>query len=195
MLILVLGLLLFFSVHMVPSSPSLRAGLADRFGVVPYKVGFSVLSLIALILIIIGYHKLQIMPGKNEILWYPPEWMRHVTFLLMIPAMILLVAAEIPSRIRTAAKHPMLAGVKIWALAHLLSNGDLGSILLFGSFLAYAVYARISAKRRGTTGRLGDRTGGPMNDVLVVVIGLALYAGIMFWAHEHLIGKAIVDMS
>jgi uncharacterized membrane protein len=115
MLPLILGLLLFFAVHLVPTSPSLRAGLVERFGEPAYKIGFAVLSLIGFVLIVVGYHKLQVMPGKNPVLWDPPTWTRHIAFLLMVPAMILLVAAFVPSRIRTAAKHPMLAAIKFSA--------------------------------------------------------------------------------
>lgn len=192
MLPLILGLLLFFAIHLVPTSPGLRQGLADRFGENAYKAAFSVISLAALILIVLGYHKLQLMPGKNPQLWSPPEWMRHITFLLMLPAMILLVASLVPSRIRTMARHPMLAAIKFWALAHLLVNGDLGSMILFGSFLAFAVYDRISVKRRHAAGPLGDRSGPPVNDVYVVVGGLALYAFMVLWGHGALIGVPLV---
>jgi uncharacterized membrane protein len=195
MLPLTLGLLLFFAVHLVPTSPELRQGLIERFGAGAYKIAFALLSLAALVLIVLGYHKLQVMPGKNPVVWDPPTWTRHITFLLMIPAMILLVAAYVPSKIRTAAKHPMLAAIKIWALAHLLANGDLGSIVLFGGFLAYAVYDRISVKRRAHAGILGNQTGGPWNDVLVVVGGLALYAIILLWGHAALIGVPLVSTS
>jgi uncharacterized membrane protein len=192
MLPLTLGLLLFFAAHLVPTSPSLRAGLADRFGETAYKIGFSVISLIAFALIVVGYHKLQMMPGKNPVLWAPPSWTRHIAFLLMLPAMILLVAAFVPSRIRTAAKHPMLAAIKAWALSHLLVNGDLGSLVLFGSFLAFAVYDRISIKRRPAIAPAGPPPPA-INDVLVVVGGLALYAVMMFWGHGALIGVPIVS--
>ncbi|MFA5951246.1 MAG: NnrU family protein [Hyphomicrobium sp.] len=195
MLPLILGLVLFFAVHLVPASPSLRQGLAARFGENAYKAVFSLVSLAGLVLIVMGYHKLQIMPGKNELIWDPPAWTRHIAFLLMLPALILLVASQVPSRIRTASKHPMLVAIKLWALAHLLVNGDLGSILLFGSFLAYAVFDRISVKRRGASGPLGARTAGPMNDVIVVVLGVALYAFMMFWGHAALIGVPIVKAS
>lgn len=192
MLPLVLGLLLFFAVHLVPTSPSLRDGLIERFGVPAYKIVFSVLSLIAFVLIVVGYHKLQVMPGKNPVLWDPPSWTRHIAFLLMLPAMIMLVAAFVPSRIRTALKHPMLAAIKTWALAHLIVNGDLGSLVLFGSFLAFAVYDRISIKRRPAS-LPGSPPPGVINDVLVVVGGIALFALMLVWGHGALIGVPVVS--
>ena len=188
MLPLIIGLVVFFAVHMVPTSPDLRRGLGQRFGEGTFKLAFSVLSLIGFALIVFGYHKMQLHPGKNMELFSPPEWARHITYALMIPAMIFLVAAYVPSRIRTALKHPMLVAIKTWALAHLLVNGDLASLLLFGSFLAYAVYDRISVKKRGATGPLGDKTGGPMNDIIVVAAGMAIYAFMLFIGHGVLIG-------
>jgi uncharacterized membrane protein len=195
MLLLIVGLVVFFAIHLVPTSPELRRGLADRFGEGGYKVAFSLLSLIGFALIVFGYHKLQIHPGKNVELYSPPDWMRHVSFTLMLPAMILLVAAYVPSRIRTGVKHPMLAAVKLWALAHLLVNGDLGSLLLFGSFLAYAIYDRISVKQRGALGPLGARSGGMMGDLVVVGAGLLLYAFMLFHGHALLIGVPVTSAS
>jgi uncharacterized membrane protein len=178
----------FFAVHLLPTSPEMRNGLAARFGDLGYKAVFSILSLIGFALIVIGYHKLQINPGKNVVLWDAPVWAQHITWLLMLPAMIFFVAAYIPSRIRTALKHPMLAAIKLWALSHLIANGDLASLLLFGSFLAYGVYDRISVKRRGAMGPLGASTGGIINDVLVVVIGAGLYWFLLTQGHQWLIG-------
>jgi uncharacterized membrane protein len=189
MMVLIVGLILFLGLHLLPTSPELRDGLKERVGDVPYRVIFSLLSIAGLVIIILGFHKLQLHPGKNPVLWDPPVWTRHIAIGLMLPAMILLVAAVIPSRIRNAAKHPMLAAIKIWALAHLLANGDLGGILLFGSFLAFAVYDRISVKRRGARGPLGSANpASPINDVLVVVIGIALYAALLLGGHQWLIG-------
>ncbi|MBN8911463.1 MAG: NnrU family protein [Rhizobiales bacterium] len=193
MLPLILGLLLFFAVHLVPTSPSLRDGLVERFGERAYRAVSAVLSLIGMVLIVAGYHKLQVMPGKNPVLWDPPSWTRHIAFLLMLPAMILLVAAFVPSRIRTAVKHPMLAAIKAWALAHLLVNGDLGSLVLFGAFLAFAVYDRISVKRRTVT--VPAAPPGILNDLLVVAGGLALYVFMLVWGHGALIGVPIVSFS
>ena len=188
MIPLILGLIIFFAIHLIPTSPDIRDGLIDRFGAGAYKAVFAVVSLVGFVLIVVGYHKLQVNPGKNPVLWSPPDFMRHVSFLLMLPAMILLVAAYVPSRIRTAVKHPMLAAIKLWALAHLLVNGDLGSIALFGSFLAYAIYDRISVKSREALGPLGARTGGIVNDIAVLVVGVALFAAMIMVGHGLLIG-------
>lgn len=192
MLPLILGLALFLVIHLVPTNPGLRQGLVERFGAGAYKGVFSLVSAVGLALIVFGYHKLQVMPGKNPVIWEPPAGLRHVTMGLMLLAMILLVAAYVPSRIRTAVKHPMLAAIKLWALAHLLANGDLGSILLFGSFLAYAIYDRISVKARGAMGPLGTKTGGLGGDIVVVLAGLALYAFMAFYGHSLLIGVPVV---
>lgn len=192
MMALILGLVIFFAAHVLPTNTQLRDGLVARFGASAYKAGFSIISLAGLVVIVLGYYKMQhLYPGKNPILYDPPLFMRHITLALMLPAMILLVASQIPSRIRTAVGHPMLAAVKIWAFAHLLANGDGASVLLFGSFLAYAVYDRISVKKRGARGPLGDKAPtGILNDVLVVVIGAVLYAALLHGGHAWLFGVA-----
>jgi uncharacterized membrane protein len=188
MMVLIVGLILFLGIHLVPTSPELRDGLKERIGEIPYKVIFSLLSLVGLVVIVLGYHKLQLHPGKNPILWEPPIWTRHIAVALMLPAMILLVASVIPSRIRTAVRHPMLIAIKTWAFAHLIANGDLGALLLFGSFLAFAVYDRISVKKRGAQGPLGSAPSSAINDVIVVVLGVALYAALLLGGHQWLIG-------
>lgn len=189
MMLLIVGLIGFLGLHLIPTAPEIRDTLRNRLGDGPYKVAFSILSLAGFAVIVLGYHKMQLHPGKNPELWLPPVWTRHIALALMLPAMILLVAAYVPSRIRTAVKNPMLLAVKLWAVAHLLANGDVASILLFGSFLAFAVYDLISVKARGALGPLGAATAkGVLNDVLVVAIGTALYAGMLFGGHQWLIG-------
>ena len=191
MLILVLGLVLFLGVHLVPTTPQARADLRMRMGEGPYMAAFSVISLVGLVLIVWGFSRV-LHGGYDVRLWSPPVWTRHIAFALMPFAFILLAAAYIPSHIRTKAKHPMLAAVKIWALAHLLANGDLAGLLLFGSFLAWAIYDRISVKRRGALGPLGARQGGYGGDLAAVVIGLAAYVFMLLWGHAHLIGIALI---
>jgi uncharacterized membrane protein len=196
MLLLGLGLVLFFALHLLPTQPAVRDGFVSRLGETTYKGLFSVLSLVALAVIVFGWQKLQVNPGKNPQLWVPPTWAKHVSFLLMIPASIFLVAAYVPSRIRTALKHPMLVAIKTWALAHLIANGDLAGMVLFTSFLLYAVYDRISLKTRtGGLGPLGSAKGGLSGDIIAVVGGLAFYTLMMLWGHQALIGKALIATS
>ncbi|HMN36666.1 MAG TPA: NnrU family protein [Hyphomicrobium sp.] len=191
MMLMIVGLVIFLGIHLLPTSPEIRNGLANRLGPGMYRAIFSLISLGGFVVIVLGYHKMQLHPGKNPVLWDPPAFMRHITLALMLPSMILLVAAYVPSRIRTAVKHPMLMAVKLWALAHLLANGDLASILLFGSFLGYAAYDLVSVKARGALGPLGTKEPASiLNDVAVVVVGSAFYFAMLYRLHEWLIGVA-----
>lgn len=189
MMLLIVGLIIFLGIHLLPTNTEIRDGLVTRLGANGYKAFFSLLSFAGLAVIILGYHKMQLHPGKNPVLFDPPFWLRHVSMLLMLPAMILFVASSVPSRIRTAVKHPLLMGTKLWALAHLLANGDVASLLLFGSFLGYAVYDLVSVKQRGALGPLGAKTPtSPINDVIVVAVGAALYFVLLYGGHAWLIG-------
>lgn len=192
MLTLVLGLALFLGMHLVPTNVGFRDGLRQRFGETAYKVGFSIVSLIALVLIVYGYGRLQGMPSKNPVIWYPPVWTKHLLWLLMWPALVLLVAANIPSRIRDFTGHPMLLAIKIWAVGHLIANGTLGAMVLFGSFLAWAVYDLISVKRRGARGPLGERRGTLTGDIAAIAIGTGIYAWLLLGGHGQLIGVALL---
>jgi len=123
--------------------------------------------------------------------WSPPSWTRWVAIVLMIPAFILLVAAYVPGQIKAKVRHPFLVAIKTWALAHLIANGDLASIFLFGSFLLYAVYDRIAVKRREETGLITVPDTGPArNDVTSLVVGLLLYVAFLLWLHPLLIGTS-----
>lgn len=194
MFVLICGLLMFFSVHSWPMVPRLRRRLVGIAGENGYKLLFSALSVIGLALIVIGYGEARTLGRANPQLWVPPNWTRHLVYLLMLPAIILLVAAYVPARIRDRARHPMLAAIKIWALAHLLVRGDLASLLLFGSFLAYGVVDRISVKRRDAPGPLGSRAGTARGDAIVVAIGLAAYALTIGWLHGWLIGIPLMGL-
>jgi uncharacterized membrane protein len=184
--IMILGLAVFIGVHVFVTMREQRAGVIARLGEGPYKGLFSVLSLVGIILIGYGFARYR-AAGTIDI-WYPPAWMRHITVLLVWPAIVCVVAAYIPGEIRRVLKHPMLVGVKLWALAHLLSNGDLGSIILFGSILSWAVFDRISLKRRSDPGAPAIPAGGRGNDILAVVIGTLLYLALGFWFHPYVIG-------
>lgn len=192
MLPLILGLLVFVAIHAVPMQPDVRNGLVSRYGETAYKAVFSLIALGGFALIVIGYHKLQLHPGKSPQLWTPPSWGRHVTFLLMLPVFPLLIAAYLPGRIKTALRHPMLAAVKLWALAHLFVRGDAGSLLLFAGLLAWAAVDRISVKKRDAGGSLARPAGPVRNDIIAVVAGLVIYAVFVRWGHPALIGIPLI---
>ncbi len=193
MLAMIIGLVIFFTVHLIPTNPELRRGLVNRFGESAYKIGYSVVSMIGLVVIVLGYHKLQVMPGKNPVLWDPPVALRHAAYLLMLASMFLLVAAFIPSKLRDMVKHPLLGAVKFWAFAHLLVNGDMGSIILFGSFLIWAIYDRVSFKSRDEAkGTASVKTGTLAGDAAVIVIGAGLFLGMVYWGHQTLIGVPVM---
>jgi uncharacterized membrane protein len=194
MLILILGLVVFLGTHVFTMRRSPRAAAIARLGEGPYKALYSLVSLLGLVLIVWGFGRYRAYEWID--VWYPPVWTRHLALLLVWAAFIAFAAAYLPGRIKRALKHPMLAGVKIWALAHLLANGDLGSILLFGSILAWAVAARISVKRRRDEVR--DH-GGPVaepagwrNDVTAIVLGTVLWFVFARWLHPLLIGVPVL---
>ncbi len=194
MTLLVLGLVIFLGTHSFSMARGPRAALVARIGEGPYKGLYSLVSLVGIVLVAVGYGQYRVS-GYIPV-WDPPVWTRHLALLLVLVAFICFVAAYLPGRIKARLKHPMLAGVKIWALAHLIANGDLGSILLFGSFLAWAVLARISAKRRDVAAQHGGTAApaGWRNDILAVVIGVAVYLAFVFWLHPWLIGVPVLPM-
>lgn len=192
MTLLIFGLIIFLGIHIVPMTPALRERLRGATSATAYQLIFTAVSAIGLVMIVLGYGQMQGMGRLNPEIYTPPIWLRHVTLLLMLPALILLAAAYVPSRIRTAVQHPMLAATKLWAFAHLLANGDLASILLFGSFLAWAVADRISVKRRQAMGPLGQKTGGLAGDLTAILIGTAAYAFMLLWGHSWLIGVPLL---
>lgn len=192
MTLLILGLVLFLGTHSFSMARASRAALVARIGEGPYKGLYSLASLAGIVLIAVGYGHYR-ANGYIPV-WEPPVFMRHLALLLVWIAFVCFVAAYLPGRIKARLKHPMLAGVKIWAFAHLLANGDLGSILLFGSFLAWAVVARISAKRRDVAAQHGGTAApaGIRNDLLAAAIGTAAYLAFVFWLHSWLIGVPVL---
>jgi uncharacterized membrane protein len=189
MTILILGLIVFIGAHAFTMAREPRARAIARLGEGPYKGLYSLVSLIGLLLIVWGFGAYR--AGGYTQVWNPPVWTRHLAILLVWFAFVAFAAAYLPGRIRRALKHPMLAGLKIWALAHLLANGDLGSMLLFGGLLAWAVVARISAKRRDEVldhGGPATTPAGWRNDILAIAIGTAAYLVFLIWLHPLLIG-------
>ena len=190
MLWLIIGIVLFLGIHSLRvAAPHYRRDFIARHGKGAWMGLYSVLSLIGFVLLVWGYGEArQVAP----VLYAPPLWMSHIVLLLMIPTMIFLVASLVPAgRIKAAVKHPMLLAVKIWAFAHLMANGDLASLILFLSFLGWAVLVRISEKRRLKAGETRLPVAGPArNDVIEVAAGLVLYQLFVWKMHLWLIGVA-----
>lgn len=190
MLLLVIGLVLFLGIHSIRIvADPLRTRMVDSMGLWGFKGVYSLISLIGLVLIVIGYGQARLDPVW---LYQPPPFLRHINMLLMLLVFPALLAAYLPGRIQNALTHPMLVAVKAWALAHLLVNGTLAGLLLFGGFLAWAVADRISVKRRSGPGIAPQLPKTPINDVIVVIGGLGLYYLFAFHLHPILFGVAVV---
>jgi uncharacterized membrane protein len=191
LLILIIGLIVFLGAHTFVTARQARAAAMARFGKA-YWIMFALTSVVGVVLIAWGF-ALYRRTGWIDV-WYPPAFMRHITIGLMWFSVIMVLAAYLPGHIKSWAKHPMLAGVKIWAFAHLLSNGDLGSIILFGSFLAWGVYARIALKRREAAGEITNIRAvdsGWANDAVALVLGTFIYLALGYVFHPVMIGVPV----
>jgi len=182
----ILGLVIFLGAHVFVTMRDRRAALVAKLGGWPYRGVFSVVSIVGILLIAYGFADYR-ASGMITV-WHPPAWTRHIVVVLMWPASIMVVAAYIPGNIKRALKHPMLAGVKTWAFAHLCANGDLGGIILFGSVLAWAVYDRITLKHRADPGAPPIPVGGAKNDIIAIIVGTILYLALGFVFHPIVIG-------
>ena len=184
---LVLGLFLFLGTHSVRIfAESWRGGRIAKMGLKPWKGVYSVISIIGFVLIVWGY---GVARGAPVVLYAPPVWTKHVAALLTIPAFILLAAAYVPgTRIKRAVGHPMVAGVKSWAFAHLLANGTLADVVLFGAFLVWSIADYIVARRRDRAVGMVYVVGPVSRDIIAVVVGLVAWAAFAFWLHGAWIG-------
>ncbi len=182
MMLFILGLVVFFGSHYFTAlARGPREAMIKKLGAGPYKGLYSLVSLAGFALIIIGWRD-----ADASGIYSTPAWMKHVAYLLILAALILLAAAYLPKgKIAAAAKHPMLAGVKLWAFAHLLVNGEVRSILLFGTFLAFGVIDRIAVKKRNEPTPMA----GPVsNDAIAAVAGLGAWLAIFFVLHPYIAG-------
>jgi uncharacterized membrane protein len=188
MIILILGLLLFLGMHASTINRSGRAALIGRLGEGGYKGVYTAVSLVGLLLIIWGYASYR---ASGYIpLWDPPVWTRHLAVLIMLPALPLLFSAYAKGFVRARLKHPMILAVKVWALAHLLANGDLGSVILFGSFLVWAVVAFMSMRRRPVD-ESASFVPNPGQDAAAILGGLIAYGAMIGGLHRYLIGVGV----
>lgn len=180
------GLLLFFGAHSVSMfAPRFRDAMAARNERV-WKATYSLVSLVGIVMLFRGYLAVRV---ESIWLYTPPVWTRHLAALLLLPTFVLFLAPYFPGRIKSAFGHPQLVAVKLWATAHLMANGRLVDLVLFGSFLVWAVADRISMGRRQQRSVPGAPAS-PANDIILVVLGLGLYAGMVLWAHLSWFGVA-----
>jgi len=185
MSILIAGLVVFFAVHSVSIfNEPWRDSMVAKLGEWPWKGVYSMAAIIGFVLIVWGYGLARVDP---VVLYSPPMWLRHVSILILVPVFPLLLATYLPGRIQSMARHPMLVATKLWAVAHLLANGTLADVLLFGSFLVWAVIDRISMKRR-TQRLIPGAPPSKFNDIIAVLFGLVLYTVFVLWLHAWLIG-------
>ncbi len=186
---LVLGLVLFLGVHSVRIvADGWRTQMRARMGELPWKGLYSLASILGLALIVWGYGLARQQP---VVLWNPPVGMRHAASLLTLIAFVLLAAAYVPrNALKARLHHPMVLGVKVWALAHLLSNGNLADVVLFGGFLLWAVLDFRAARQRDRAQGMVYAPGTAAGTGIAVVVGAAAWAGFAFWAHAWLIGVA-----
>lgn len=185
MAVLIAGLALFLGVHSIAIvHEAWRDRMAVRLGEHVWQASYALVSIAGFALIIWGYGLARQEPIP---LYAPPVWLRHVALLLLVVVFPLLLAAYLPGRIQTLTKHPMLAATKVWAFSHLLANGMLRDMVLFGAFLAWAVVARISMKRRKVR-PVPSAPAARWNDLIAVGVGLGLYVAFVLKLHVWLFG-------
>ena len=185
MTILIVGLVLFLGAHSVSIvARGWRDRQFEKMGEGPWKGLYSLFALAGLIAIIIGYRHARLEP---TLVFVPPKGMAHLALLVMLPVFPLFISLYLPGRIQSMAKHPMLLATTLWALAHLLANGMLHDVVLFGAFLVWAVLDRVSVTRRNAPLPPGAPPG-RWNDAIAVGLGLAFYAAFILWLHSWLIG-------
>lgn len=189
MTLLILGLVLFLGVHSTRIvADDWRSATIARVGETRWKAVYALLSIAGFVLLVIGYGAARASP---VVLYVPPVWTRHLAALLTIPAFVLVVAAYVPGNaLKRAIGHPMVAGVKLWALAHLLANGTLADVLLFGAFLLWAVASFTAAWRRDRAAGRTYPAGPGTRTATTVAIGLVAWAVFAFALHRPLIGVA-----
>ena len=186
MALLIIGLLLFLGMHSISIFALDFRNRQIEKNHLAWKAGYSIIALIGFFLIVQGYAQAKLAP---TLLYVTPPWLGHVSALLMLPVFILFIAPYFPGKIRAMTKHPQLIAVKLWAVSHLLVNGMLADVILFGAFLIWAVVDRISMKKRSSR-QVHHLPRALMNDVIIVVLGLGFYGVFAMYLHQRLIGIA-----
>lgn len=185
MTLFIVGLIIFLGIHSLSIvAEPWRDRTAARLGAVGWQAVYSLISIIGFVLLVWGYGFARQTTG---VLYVLPLWTHHITFLLMLPVFPLLLAAYMPGRIKNAARHPMLLAVMLWSVGHLIVNGSVADVLLFGAFLLWAIADRISVARRKPRA-IHHLPRSSLNDAIAVVVGLGIYLVFVLWAHAWLFG-------
>ena len=186
--ILILGLTLFFSVHVISTIPALKGVVTSYLKGNAYKAVYSIIALIGFVLIVMGYGDKPLLAIPE---WQAPNWARHLMFLVLWVAIVLQPAAHMPTNIKRYTRHPMLWGVTLWAAMHLWVNSDQASILLFGSFLIYSVWAMLGGNMRGA--KKQTQKVSRSKDVMVLLAGTVAYVVIIL-CHKWIAGVPLVNI-
>ncbi|MDN3616465.1 NnrU family protein [Vibrio gallaecicus] len=188
MVIFITGLMLFLGVHSISIiNEDFRTRMVEKYKI-GWKLIYSIISLVGIVFIAKGYASLRLEP---VLLYTLPYWVRHLTYLLMLPVMVLFVVPYLPGKIKQVTKHPQLIAVKLWAFSHLLVNGMMADVILFGSFLIWAIIARVSFNKRETR-PLPSLKPSKMNDIIAIILGIALTITFVLYLHSKLIGMPLV---
>ncbi len=189
MTLLLAGLLLFVGGHSINLfAPNFRNAMVAKLGLMPWKGLYSIVAIAGFILLVIGYGEARSHPIW---LWQPPIWTRHLAALITLPAFIFLFASQIPgNRLQVKVGHPMYLGIKLWAFAHIIANGGLHDLILFGVFLIWGIIGFAISRRRDKKLNTQREYKGPMRDALTLVISLGAWGVFAFWLHAMLIGVA-----
>ena len=191
---LVLGLIIFMGVHSVRIvSDDFRTRQIEKVGVNTWRGMYSAVSLVGIVLIVAGYGAAR---GAPQVVWYPPVWLMHAAILLTVASFILIAAGFVPgTRIRSKVGHPMILGIKVWALAHLMANGMLADVILFGTFLIWSVVAYASERRRDRKAGTDFVVGPLTRDVIAIIGGMVAWTVFAMWLHRWLIGVSPLQMA
>jgi uncharacterized membrane protein len=189
MSILIAGVIIFFGVHLFSYARALRAAAIGRLGEGPYKGIYSLISVTGLALIIWGYFRTRAGPAAADILYWPPVWGRHVTMVLVLFAMICFAIYLHQGRLKRLLRNPMSIGIALWAAGHLLSNGKLASVILFGAFLLYGLIDIAINSLRGTVPNFAPK---PRHDPISIFAGVVLYAFFLFVFHPYVLNIPLV---
>lgn len=188
--LLIIGLAAFLITHLIPSFPKLKENLVGKLGQNGYKLLFSILSLASMVIIVFGLKQAEFVA-----VYKPPSWGRHIAMLLMLPAVYLFISSSVgaaPSSAKAVTAHPINWGVVFWSIAHLLANGDRAHVLLFITFLAFAIISIITGNMRGQKPKLKQRP--PLKMEVIFILVVIIVYSLIVWGHQYITGMPLINL-